>query len=49
MAKVENVESGMPAGKPKRRKKNFKKRSQDLKNIYQKGAANLRSRGVDSD
>ena len=28
MAKVENVESGMPAGKPNRRKKNFKKRGE---------------------
>ena len=28
MAKIENVESGMPAGKPKRRKKSFKKRGE---------------------
>ena len=28
MAKIENVESGLPAGKPKRRKKSFKKRGE---------------------
>ena len=28
---------------------NTEQSAEDLKNIYQKGAANLRSRGVDSD
>ena len=41
MAKIENVESGMPAGKPKRRKKNFKKRGE--KRVVHHGVVHIQA------
>ena len=41
MAKIENVERGMPAGKPKRRKKNFKKRGE--KRVVHHGVVHIQA------
>jgi len=41
MAKIENVESGMPATKPKRRKKSFKKRGE--KRVVHHGVVHIQA------
>lgn len=41
MAKIETVESGLPAGRPKRRKKSFKKRGE--KRVVHHGVVHIQS------